>query len=90
MEMTKSHPVLVDSNVIIDIIQNDPKLLSNGSAHIPMRLVAIADDDSLVGKMESESADVLISLGDPWDVTIEKAVGKYGCPAGVLQNQKLL
>ena len=44
-----------------------------------MHVIAIADDDSLVGKMESESADLLISLGDIWDSTIEKARGMYGC-----------
>ena len=44
-----------------------------------MRVIVIADDDSLVGKMEDESADVLISAGDIWDSTIEKAQSAYGC-----------
>ena len=44
-----------------------------------MRVITIADDDSLVGKMDGESADVLISLGDIWDSTIEKAQAAYGC-----------
>ncbi len=44
-----------------------------------MRVITIADDDSLVGKMAGESAEVLISLGDIWDSTIEKAQAVYGC-----------
>ena len=44
-----------------------------------MHVVTIADDDSLVGKMKGESAEVLISLGDIWDSTIEKAREAYGC-----------
>ena len=46
-----------------------------------MRVIVIADDDSLVGHMEDESADVLISAGDIWDSTIEKAQAAYGCRA---------
>ena len=44
-----------------------------------MRVITIADDDSLVGKMEGESAEVLISLGDLWDSSIERALSAYGC-----------
>lgn len=44
-----------------------------------MRVIIIADDDSLVGKMDGEAADLLISLGDIWDSTIEKAKTEYGC-----------
>ena len=44
-----------------------------------MRAIVIADDDSLVGRMVGESADVLISVGDIWDSTIEKAQAAYGC-----------
>jgi Icc-related predicted phosphoesterase len=44
-----------------------------------MRVIVIADDDSLVGHMENEAADVLISAGDIWDSTSEKAQAKYGC-----------
>lgn len=46
---------------------------------LKMRAIVIADDDFLVGYMENESADVLISAGDIWDSTIEKAQARYGC-----------
>jgi uncharacterized protein len=45
-----------------------------------MRAILIADDDSLVGEIPNESADVLISLGDIYDSTIEKAQKGYRCP----------
>jgi Icc-related predicted phosphoesterase len=38
-----------------------------------MRVVAIADDDSLIGHLEPGKTDVLLSLGDLWDATIAKA-----------------
>ena len=44
-----------------------------------MRAIVIADEDSLVGRMVNESADVIISVGDIWDSTIEKARAVYGC-----------
>ena len=44
-----------------------------------MKVIAIADDDSLVGHLEATQADLLISLGDIWDATIERAHEKYGC-----------
>jgi predicted phosphodiesterase len=42
-----------------------------------MRAIAIADDDSLVGHLDTSSVDVLISLGDLWDATIESASDRY-------------
>jgi uncharacterized protein len=45
-----------------------------------MRAILIADDDSLVGKIPNESADVLISLGDIYDSTIERAQKGYRFP----------
>ena len=42
-----------------------------------MKAVVIADDDGLIGHLEAKEVDVLISLGDLWDSTIEKAVAKY-------------
>ena len=42
-----------------------------------MRAIAIADNDSLVGHLEASSTDVLISLGDLWDKTIEIARDRY-------------
>ena len=44
-----------------------------------MRVIAIADDDSLVGKLPNESAELLIALGDLWDSTIDKANNAYRC-----------
>lgn len=43
-----------------------------------MRAIVIADEDSLVERMVNESADVIISVGDIWDSTIEKARAVYG------------
>ena len=48
-----------------------------------MRVVVIADDDSLVGKMMNVSADVLMSVGDLWDSTIATAQERYNCGAVV-------
>lgn len=44
-----------------------------------MQVIVIADDDSLVGHMGNLSADILISLGDIQDSSIEKARTAYGC-----------
>ena len=44
-----------------------------------MTIIAIADDDSLVGKLSGKSVELLISLGDIWDSTITKAQATYGC-----------
>lgn len=41
------------------------------------RAVVIADDDGLVGHLEVGPVDLLISLGDLWDSTIEKARARY-------------
>jgi hypothetical protein len=38
-----------------------------------MQAIAIADDDSLVGNLESEPVDLLLCLGDLLDASIEKA-----------------
>ncbi|QJE95508.1 metallophosphoesterase family protein [Luteolibacter luteus] len=42
-----------------------------------LRAIAIADDDGLVGNLESDPVDLLISLGDLWDASIDKAVASY-------------
>jgi uncharacterized protein len=42
-----------------------------------MKLILIADDDSQVGLLEPQPCDLLISLGDLWDGTIEKALLRY-------------
>ena len=42
-----------------------------------MRAIAIADDDGMVGHLDAGPVDLLISLGDLWDATIEKAYAKY-------------
>jgi uncharacterized protein len=42
-----------------------------------IRAIVIADDDGLVGQCPAESADLLISLGDLWDKTIEKACRRH-------------
>jgi Icc-related predicted phosphoesterase len=44
------------------------------------RLLIIADDDTLVGQPDGQ-ADVLISCGDLWDQTIERAARACGCRA---------
>lgn len=42
-----------------------------------MRAIAIADDDSLIGRLPVSPTDLLLSLGDLWDSSIEKAVARY-------------
>lgn len=43
-----------------------------------LNIIAIADDDSLVGKIEPVSdVDILLSLGDLYDVTLQKAIDIY-------------
>jgi Icc-related predicted phosphoesterase len=42
-----------------------------------MKVIAISDDDSLIGRLDSGEVDVLLSLGDVWDATIEKAMARY-------------
>ena len=44
-----------------------------------IRSVVIADDDQLVGNLPTQGSDILISLGDLFDSSIEKAFYKYGC-----------
>ena len=41
-------------------------------------VIAIADDDFLVGHIEPDAdVDILISLGDLYDVTLQKAIDLY-------------
>ncbi len=47
-------------------------------SNTPVRTIVIADDDALVGHLEAGPVDLLISLGDLWDSTIEKACARYG------------
>jgi Icc-related predicted phosphoesterase len=42
-----------------------------------MRTIIIADDDSLVEHLDQDGTDLLLSLGDLWDSTIEKAHRRY-------------
>lgn len=42
-----------------------------------MKLILIADDDMQVGLLDPGPCDLLISLGDLWDGTIEKALLRY-------------
>lgn len=44
-----------------------------------MKLIAIADDDSRVGFLEPPDCDILVSLGDLHDSTLERACDRY-CP----------
>ena len=44
-----------------------------------LRMVAIADDDTLVGKTPGSEADLLLSCGDLWDQTILRASQLYRC-----------
>jgi len=44
-----------------------------------IRSIVIADNDQLVGDLFIKESDLLISLGDIWDSTIEKAYHQYGC-----------
>ena len=46
-----------------------------------LNIIAIADDDSLVGHIEPNAeVDILISLGDLYDVTLQKAIDLNGSP----------
>jgi hypothetical protein len=41
-------------------------------------IIATADDDFLVGRIEPDAEiDILISLGDLYDVTLQKAIDLY-------------
>lgn len=43
-----------------------------------LNIIAIADDDSLIGHLQPDAdIDLLLSLGDLYDVTLEKAVDVY-------------
>jgi hypothetical protein len=43
-----------------------------------LNIIAIADDDALVGHLEPDvEFDLLLSLGDLYDVSLEKAVNVY-------------
>jgi predicted phosphodiesterase len=42
-----------------------------------MRTILISDDDLLVGKLETDDCDLLISLGDLWEQTIARAADLY-------------
>jgi hypothetical protein len=42
-----------------------------------MRAIAIADDDSRVGRLVTGPVDLLLCLGDLWNVTLEKAQARY-------------
>ena len=43
-----------------------------------LNIIAIADDDSLVGHIEPNAElDILISLGDLYDVSLQKAIDLY-------------
>lgn len=42
-----------------------------------MKLVVIADDDSLIGTAECGPVDLLISLGDLYDGAIQRAIDRY-------------
>lgn len=44
---------------------------------MPLRALAIADDDSLVGNLDLGPIDILLCLGDLWVSSLEKAHGKY-------------
>lgn len=42
-----------------------------------LRLILISDDDDQVGFLQPDELDVLISLGDLYDVTLKKAIDIY-------------
>lgn len=42
-----------------------------------MRVLAIADDDSLVGQLGATGVDLMLCLGDLWDSSLEKARERY-------------
>lgn len=56
-----------------------------------IRAITIADDDGLVGQLADAAAELLISLGDLGDITIEKAFAQYRCTQafGVKGNHDL-
>ncbi len=45
--------------------------------HTAMKLIAIADDESLVGTLDHKSPDLLIALGDMYDAAIQRAIEIY-------------
>jgi Icc-related predicted phosphoesterase len=42
-----------------------------------MNIIAIADDDSMIGALDCGTVDVLISCGDLYDAAIQRAVARY-------------
>jgi predicted phosphodiesterase len=42
-----------------------------------MKTILISDDDLLVGKLQIDGCDLLISLGDLWEQTLVKATTLY-------------
>ncbi len=42
-----------------------------------MRAIVMADDDEMVGQLDVESVDLLICLGDLWEVTLKRARLRY-------------
>ena len=44
---------------------------------MPLRALAIADDDSLVGHLDPGPIDLLFCLGDLWDSSLENAYFRY-------------
>lgn len=42
-----------------------------------MKAIVIADEDALVGHLEASGVDLLISLGDLWESSIDKAMSRY-------------
>lgn len=42
-----------------------------------MQILAIADDDSLTGRLDFRTPDLLISLGDLFDATIQRSIERY-------------
>lgn len=42
-----------------------------------MKIIVIGDDDSLIGHLHAEAVDLLLSLGDLHDSSIEKAIARY-------------
>ena len=53
-----------------------------------IRAIAIADDNGLVGQLGGTTAELLISLGDIWDNTIEKAYAQYQCTKALWNKGK--
>ncbi|MCW1886531.1 hypothetical protein OKA04_17465 [Luteolibacter flavescens] len=42
-----------------------------------LKAITIADDDSLVGHLDPGPVDLLLCLGDLWDMSLEKAHARY-------------